>query len=307
MTVSPPLKLSRASPDYEITYYDLQDSCPPVKFKEAVAVQVYKSDASKIATFLSQQLPLDDLPCMKRFKPSPQSDAIFVLLGSVESISSLPSSSEFPSDTLPSTLTLNELKSLLSSLKTSVSHPFFTLHLSCNSYHTKTTIEELKRTWPLIPKLPPDPSPNSILPETLTREEEVEVFEVLEKLVGEINQKGKAVGLLRDSINQKDIITVNQSEHVLGHVSIELINKFSSICSVDSYFLSNLDVFLLHEPCVFCTMALIHSRVRRLWFCQSHSNGGVSQFKVPYSGVNHKMYCAMVGIEFGEFKCKCLE
>lgn len=48
----------------------------------------------------------------------------------------------------------------------------------------------------------------------------------------------------------------------------------------DGYYLTGLDVYLNEEPCAMCSMALVHSRVRRVFWIKSRSDGGLgSRYK----------------------------
>jgi tRNA-specific adenosine deaminase 3 len=54
---------------------------------------------------------------------------------------------------------------------------------------------------------------------------------------------------------------------------IELGNSNSK----EAYLLTGCDVYLTHEPCIMCSMALVHSRVGRIFFAEaSLQNGGIA-------------------------------
>ena len=41
------------------------------------------------------------------------------------------------------------------------------------------------------------------------------------------------------------------------------------------YLLNSYDVYLTHEPCLMCSMGLVHSRVRRVFYNQLSSRGAL--------------------------------
>ncbi|RNE98126.1 putative deaminase [Trypanosoma rangeli] len=56
------------------------------------------------------------------------------------------------------------------------------------------------------------------------------------------------------------------------------------------YLANNIDLFLSHEPCVMCSMALVHSRIRRVFYCFANPvHGGLgSVFSIhAISSLNH--------------------
>ncbi|KAJ2863233.1 tRNA-specific adenosine deaminase subunit tad3 [Coemansia aciculifera] len=65
---------------------------------------------------------------------------------------------------------------------------------------------------------------------------------------------------------------------------------------VAGYLCEGLDVFASREPCVMCTMALVHSRIGRLFFlAASPSGGGISRYSMhSYKSLNH---------HFSAFQC----
>ena len=52
----------------------------------------------------------------------------------------------------------------------------------------------------------------------------------------------------------------------------------------DNYYLTGFDLFILLEPCIMCAMALIHSRVRRVYYMQKNNFNGALNTKL---GIHH--------------------
>ncbi|KAJ2165531.1 tRNA-specific adenosine deaminase subunit tad3 [Coemansia sp. RSA 451] len=57
---------------------------------------------------------------------------------------------------------------------------------------------------------------------------------------------------------------------------------------VGGYLCEGLDVFAVREPCVMCTMALVHSRIGRLFFVEQSPSGGISRYAMhSHKALNH--------------------
>ncbi|CAG8543636.1 10423_t:CDS:2 [Ambispora gerdemannii] len=60
--------------------------------------------------------------------------------------------------------------------------------------------------------------------------------------------------------------------------------------SKDAYLCKNYDLFVTHEPCVMCSMALVHSRIGRVFYARATPNSGGlgSIYKIhAHSSLNH--------------------
>lgn len=57
------------------------------------------------------------------------------------------------------------------------------------------------------------------------------------------------------------------------------------------YLLTSMSLFITHEPCVMCTMALVHSRVKEVFFLVKNQEGGFGgAFDIHgHPGLNHKI------------------
>uniref|UniRef100_A0A1I7SZ59 CMP/dCMP-type deaminase domain-containing protein n=1 Tax=Caenorhabditis tropicalis TaxID=1561998 RepID=A0A1I7SZ59_9PELO len=62
------------------------------------------------------------------------------------------------------------------------------------------------------------------------------------------------------------------SNHPLGHPVMEMVKNLPKRTGSD-YLGTGSDVFLVYEPCAMCSMALVHFRVRRLFYVHDSKNG----------------------------------
>eukprot|EP00054_Salpingoeca_dolichothecata_P027917 m.207894 g.207894 ORF g.207894 m.207894 type:complete len:129 (-) comp26078_c0_seq4:1282-1668(-) len=94
----------------------------------------------------------------------------------------------------------------------------------------------------------------------------------------EASEKARAEGeisigavLVDPKTNQVlNVATPSSSKHPLQHAAMNLIRGRGESLLQDptlpGYLCSDLDVFLTHEPCTMCAMALLHSRVGRVFY-----------------------------------------
>jgi tRNA-specific adenosine deaminase 3 len=67
----------------------------------------------------------------------------------------------------------------------------------------------------------------------------------------------------------------------------------------EQYYAATYDVYITHEPCTMCCMALVHSRIRRLVFWQGMPTGarGLGWMKGDEDGTLNHRYMCFEGIE----------
>ncbi|KAJ3221718.1 adenosine deaminase, tRNA-specific 3 [Clydaea vesicula] len=124
-----------------------------------------------------------------------------------------------------------------------------------------------------------------------------EIFSIMNKLKNlsvELNSS-KNVGLIYDpkkklTTLQTDLNSLTDS-HPLNHCILQLINASAKNYVIklqkskvgdkrkgldcESYLLKDMDVFVLKEPCIMCSMALVHSRVSRIFYVENTEEGGL--------------------------------
>ncbi|KAL0221890.1 hypothetical protein RCL1_001744 [Eukaryota sp. TZLM3-RCL] len=318
MTSEPPLKKVNNEATPLPFYFDIYFAEPKQSFAEAIILPILKKDASKFLQWSNSRINISTVfPCIKRFKTVKDHLHFVLSPNTIEAVNLLSCNSlnnnDDSSKTFPCIFSFSDVQSFFSSPRVlPLPPPFYTLSLTTTPHHSPSQHELLKKVWPITLKTPPL-HPDMILPAFVLDDEQAKVSKIMLTLVDQSNSSGFAYGALVDPFNNYQIITSSfeSNFHPLGHVSLVLLEKFAkNFRTPANYFLSNFDIFLTHEPCPFCTMALIHSRIRRCWFAKIHCNGGISVFNIPYIGFSHYMYnCGDIhgNLVGNDVKCRCTE
>nr|XP_054758649.1 probable inactive tRNA-specific adenosine deaminase-like protein 3 [Lytechinus pictus] len=74
--------------------------------------------------------------------------------------------------------------------------------------------------------------------------------------------------------------------------------SLDSMCNSDEtpYLCTGFDLYVTQEPCIMCAMALVHSRIRRVFYTNSHPDGALgSMYKLhTETSLNHRYQAFMV-------------
>jgi tRNA-specific adenosine deaminase 3 len=110
-------------------------------------------------------------------------------------------------------------------------------------------------------------------------------------------------------LSQKYKKSFNPISHSLMNLiqtySLGLLNELGKTHSTnedlkftEQYFMENMYVFTTNEPCPMCSMALTHSRIKRLYYLNKSGNGSIeSKLKLcNYENLNHSYTCFRIDI-----------
>jgi tRNA(Arg) A34 adenosine deaminase TadA len=107
---------------------------------------------------------------------------------------------------------------------------------------------------------------------------------------------------LFSALHGKNILFISKGELVWildthsfskDHPVMVALNRHASLPKkvAEDYLATGFDVFLLHEPCAMCAMALLHSRVGRVFFHHPNLTSGAVRSVVrlhTLDNVNHR-------------------
>lgn len=87
--------------------------------------------------------------------------------------------------------------------------------------------------------------------------------------------------------SEEGILSIQRdSDDVLGHAVLKAVEDVSK--SQIGYLCTGFDAFVLEEPCLSCSIALVHGRIRRV-FCARRGAGAFSRLKINYNkSLNHR-------------------
>ena len=222
-----------------------------------------KKHISKVVQILASKLPLPkDLLFLKRVKVTDKNSPAFVIISVNE---------EPPKDLeLPSNI-----------------QDFLSAELPSRPPRTRQQFEFAKKYWPC--HFHEDKRIEAIVNKTLPEIWGEKFFDLHCQNIGEVLKGQTATGMVFDPKSDRVVATASESEdktETLRHCCMNLIDcvahthgggvwplkaKVEPDCNQEAYLLTGYDVYLSHEPCIMCSMALVHSRAGRVFFSQVSS------------------------------------
>ncbi|KAJ2455897.1 tRNA-specific adenosine deaminase subunit tad3 [Coemansia sp. RSA 2336] len=185
--------------------------------------------------------------------------------------------------------------------------------------YTREQLEQWKQVWPVTYRPPPK---LKNLEFTADEKAYIEMCLQMTENLKSTDMGNRPVAVVIGNSRLRRVIaqatdTTSESKHPLNHAVMNCIAKVAEIevarladgakvpakrshelgehdlCQNQEpdtfgYLCEGLDVFTSKEPCVMCTMALVHSRIGRLFFLQASSSGGISYYDMhTHKSLNH--------------------
>ena len=235
------------------------DRCPLVK--AFIACIQDKKHISQVVQNLASKFPLPkDLLFLKRVKISENSAFVIISVNEIEP--QIEGMSDFIQD-------------------------FLSAEIPSRPPRTRQQFEFAKKYWPC--HFHEDKRIEAIVNKTLPEIWGQKFFDLHCQNMEEVLKGQKESGMVFDPKSDRVVAFTSESQtetEKLRHCCMNLIDcvahthgggvwplkaKVEKDCNPEAYLLTGYDVYLSHEPCIMCSMALVHSRAGRVFFSEPSS------------------------------------
>lgn len=155
------------------------------------------------------------------------------------------------------------------------------------------TVNQVKlwsqRYWPVCF------SSKQAAPPTLAAEFPQQELAKLEQWITQSNKFAVQIIDPRTNMCLANAIAIHETPQGIAHPIMLALDAAAKVVQqstcADDYLCTGMDVFLLHEPCVMCAMALLHSRVGRVFFRFANEESGALRSKCrlhTLPSINHR-------------------
>jgi tRNA-specific adenosine deaminase 3 len=236
----------------------------PASIVPMLAISVTSKRAQRVLELANVKIPLIGMPHLKRMRK--RSDGAVDLL-----LCPSPPSSQMLED-----VRLFEAECSTNGDPTSA----FEVTVCSTPPLTQDDYDHHHKVWPLaIPKpRSPEPFPvqdilflrKVLCEELLSRAEESDVSTCTQIGVAVVDLIGRKV------VSKSRCMSEARGNIVVSHPVLDALKQAARITADNGgYLVTSLDVVATHEPCIMCSMALVHSRVGRVWFTHRSPYGGL--------------------------------
>jgi tRNA(Arg) A34 adenosine deaminase TadA len=142
--------------------------------------------------------------------------------------------------------------------------------------------EEFSRVWPCVYR------PHPLPPEIMSREGASRVMRVLEAtLSGHSPEDCSSAIAVVDSPSEYTLFVNESPESVLDHAVMKGVRAISRATS--GYLCTGKAVVSVSEPCTVCAMAMVHGRVKALYFQEDRPEGAIRTARInDKKELNHR-------------------